>query len=64
MAYVSKDGKVEINVRQAGKNKTAWSHHIDGRYMGSKVLPNNNTAIVQNFGYAAADFVSTENLSK
>ena len=56
MTFISKNGKVEISVRQAGKNRTAWAHHINGRYMGSKVLPNNNTAIVQNFGYAAEEF--------
>ena len=59
MKFTSKDGKVEITVRQRGQNRTAWAHHVCGRYMGSKVLPNNNTAIVQNFGYRADDFINS-----
>lgn len=54
--YVSNDGKVEISIRQRGANKTAWALFVNGSYKGSKVLPNNNTAIIQNFGFSAADF--------
>lgn len=54
--YVSNDGKVEISIRQAGRSKTAWALHVEGSYKGSKVLPSNNTAIVQNFGYEAENF--------
>jgi hypothetical protein len=50
--YISNDDKVVISIRQKGKINTAWALHVDGKYQGSKVLPNNNTAIVQNFGYS------------
>lgn len=55
--FVSMDKTIEISVRQLGKFKIAWTLHIDGKYQGSKVLPANNTAIVQNFGFLASDFV-------
>jgi hypothetical protein len=54
--YISNDGKVVISIRQQGKTKTAWALHVGGQYKGSKVLPNNNTAIVQNFGFDAENF--------
>jgi hypothetical protein len=54
--YISNDGKAVISIRQQGKTKTAWALHVGGQYKGSKVLPNNNTAIVQNFGYSAEYF--------
>lgn len=54
--YISKNGKIIIEVRQYGINKTAWAHFVDGKYQGTKVLPKNNTAIVQNFGYSADQF--------
>ena len=57
-SYKSNDGKIEISVRSCGFNRAAWSLFIGGSYKSSKVLPNNNTAVVQNFGYAAADFVT------
>jgi hypothetical protein len=55
-AYTHKTSQIVIEVRQVGFSKVAWAHFIDGKYQGTKVLPKNNTAIVQNFGYAAADF--------
>ena len=55
-SYISKDGKVKINIRQQGTKRTAWAHYVNGSYKGSKVLPSNNTAIVQNFGYRADEF--------
>lgn len=54
--YTSNNGQIEISIRQAGRFNTAWACHVNGRYIGSKCLPKNNTAIVQNFGYLAADF--------
>lgn len=54
--YISNDQKVEISIRQRGFNKTAWALFVDGSYKYSKVLPSNNTAVVQNFGYNAQDF--------
>ena len=60
--YTSKDGKIKIVARQygiaAGQPRTAWAHYVDERYLGTKVLPSNNTAIVQNFGYNAEDFTA------
>lgn len=58
MQYTSKDGLVVIKVRQKGARKTAWALYVAGNYKGTKVLPSENTAIVQNFGYSAADFPS------
>ena len=54
--YTSKCGSIVISVRQMGARKIAWALHVAGSYKGSKVLPANNTAIVQNFDYLAADF--------
>lgn len=55
--FISNDGTcVEITVRQIGKTHTAWAEHRKGSYKGTKVLPNSNTAIVQNFGYEAKYF--------
>jgi hypothetical protein len=56
--YSSKDGKVSITVRQYGCRNIAWALHVDGQYKGSKVLPANNTAIAQNFGFPAKDFTA------
>jgi hypothetical protein len=56
MKYISTNKQVVIEVRQQGKTKTAWACFVNGKYICSKVLPKNNTAIVQNFGYQAADF--------
>jgi len=55
--YTSKNGQIVISVRQQGVHKVAWALHVDGKYKGSKVLPVNNTAIVQNFGFESADFI-------
>jgi hypothetical protein len=55
-SYKSNDGSVEISVRQKGYNKTAWTLFVNGQYKKTKILPNNNTAIVQNFGFEACDF--------
>lgn len=51
-------GNIEITVRQKGRTRTAWALHVGGQYKGAKVIPNNNTAIPQNFGFAAADFAT------
>jgi hypothetical protein len=51
MTYTSKDNKVTITIRQQNARQIAWAHYVDGSYKGSKVLPKNNTAVVQNFGY-------------
>ena len=56
MKYISTDKKVVIQVRQLGATKTAWACFVNEKYIGSKVLPKNNTAVVQNFGYEAAYF--------
>jgi hypothetical protein len=56
--FISKDGSVEISIRQHGNNRNAWALFVGGQYKGSKVLPARNTAIVQNFGFAAADFIA------
>ncbi len=56
MTYTSKDATVVITIRQQSKYQTAWACHVNGSYVGSKILPNNNTAVVQNFGYLAEDF--------
>ena len=55
--YISNDSKSVISIRQQGATKTAWALHVCGQYKGSKVLPNNNTAIVQNFGFKAEYFI-------
>jgi hypothetical protein len=55
-AYTHKTSQIVIEVRHTGRWTAAWAHFIDGKYQGTKVLPKNNTAIVQNFGYAASDF--------
>jgi hypothetical protein len=49
---------ITIEVRQTGLRKTAWAHFVDGQYKGSKVLPNTNTAIPQNFGYTTQEFTT------
>lgn len=54
--YKNTNGTVEIAVRQAGLNRTAWALFVNGQYQKTKILPNKNTAIVQNFGFAACDF--------
>ena len=54
--YTHKTAQITIEVRQIGFSKIAWAHFVNGQYKGSKVLPKNNTAIVQNFGYSSADF--------
>ena len=56
MKYISEKHEAIISVRQQGKNKTAWALHVNGNYKGTKVLPNTNTAIPQNFGFLAVDF--------
>jgi hypothetical protein len=56
--YTSNDGKTVISVRQQNARQTAYALHVNGQYKGSKVLPANNTAVVQNFGFAAADFAA------
>ena len=54
--YRNENGTVEISVRQHGATKTAWALFVNGKYQKTKVLPNRNTAVVQNFGFAASDF--------
>ena len=56
MTHTSTNGQVVITIRQQYRGKTAWALHVAGQYKGTKVLPSNNTAVVQNFGYLAADF--------
>lgn len=57
--YTSNNGQIVISVRQQNARQTAYALHVNGQYKGSKVLPTNNTAVVQNFGYEAADFTRT-----
>lgn len=45
-----------IEVRSTGLHRVAWSLFVDGIYKKTKVLPKNNIAVPQNFGYALADF--------
>ena len=47
---------IVIEVRSNGLHRTAWALFIDGQYQKTKVLPKNNTAIPQNFGYDLAEF--------
>ena len=54
--YISKNGQIVISVRQQGARQVAWALHVCGQYKGSRVFPANNTAIIQNFGFEAADF--------
>lgn len=54
--HTSNNGQIVISVRQQNARQTAWALHVGGQYKGSKVLPTSNTAVVQNFGFAAADF--------
>jgi hypothetical protein len=54
--YTSNNGQIVITVRQQNARQIAWALHVGGQYKGSKVLPANNTAIVQNFGFETADF--------
>lgn len=58
--YISEKHKATITLRQQTGYKTAWALHVNGQYMGTKILPYNNTAIPQNFGYLAADFTKSE----
>jgi len=54
--YTSANGEIIISLRYKGKRNTAWALYVNGQYKGSKILPNNNTAVVQNFGFNAEDF--------
>jgi hypothetical protein len=54
--YTSTDKTIIISIRQQNGHKIAWACHVEGKYIKTKVLPKNNTAIPQNFGYAAKDF--------
>jgi hypothetical protein len=56
MKYISTDKKVVIQVRQFGATKIAWACFVNNKYIGSKVIPKNNTAVVQNFGYTTDYF--------
>mgnify|MGYP001208946868 FL=1 len=56
--YTSNNGQIVISIRQQGMRQVAWALHVGGQYKGSKVLPSNNTAIVQNFGFDSADFTA------
>lgn len=56
--YISKNGQIVIEVRQQDFRRTAWALYVNGSYMKTKVLPRSNTAIPQNFGFAAADFTA------
>ena len=48
---------ITIEARSNGKYQIAWALFIDGQYQKTKVLPKNNTAIPQNFGFALDDFI-------
>ena len=52
--HITKD--IVIEIRSTGLHRVAWALFVDGVYQKTKVLPKNNTAIPQNFGYALADF--------
>lgn len=54
--YTSNNGQIVISIRQQNVRQTAYALHVNGQYKGSKVLPTSNTAVVQNFGFEAADF--------
>lgn len=56
MRYIHKNLSVSIEIRQQNTHKIAWALFVDGKYQKTKVLPRNNTAIPQNFGYSLADF--------
>jgi len=57
MTYTSNDKQVTIEIRQQNARQIAWALFVNGSYKGTKVLPRNNTAVVQNFGYEAAYFI-------
>lgn len=56
--YTSNDGNITITIRQQDARRIAWACFVRGAYIRTKVLPRNNTAIVQNFGFAASDFTA------
>lgn len=49
-------GMVVIKIRQKGVYRTAWSLFVNGEYKKTRIIPNKNKAIVQNFGYEAINF--------
>jgi HSP20 family molecular chaperone IbpA len=55
MQYTN-NNNVTIEIRHAYRGKIAWAEFVNGKYQRTKVLPANNTAVVQNFGYLAKDF--------
>ena len=54
--YTSTDGTIVITVRQESTYRIAYALHVNGEYVCTKVLPRNNIAIVQNFGYTLEEF--------
>ena len=58
--YTSKNGQIIISVRQQSVRQVAWALHVGGQYKGSKGLPANNTAIIQNFGFETSDFIQSK----
>lgn len=56
MTFININGNITITVRQKNRFQIAWAEFVNGQYKRTKVLPRNNTAIVQNFGYLAKDF--------
>lgn len=57
MIYTNKTNTITIEVRQQNARQIAWSLFVNGQYQKTKILPRNNTAVVQNFGFLANDFV-------
>ena len=57
MIYANKTNTITIEVRQQNARQIAWSLFVNGQYQKTKILPRNNTAVVQNFGFLANDFV-------
>jgi hypothetical protein len=57
MIYTNKTNTITIEVRQQNARQIAWALFVNGQYQKTKILPRNNTAVVQNFGFLANDFV-------
>ena len=57
MIYTNNTNTVKIEVRQQNARQIAWALFVNGQYQKTKILPRNNTAVVQNFGFDAVDFV-------
>lgn len=56
MVFRSKDKRVSIEIRQQDRWQIGWALFIDGQYKKTRIIPRNNTAVVQNFGYTISDF--------